>query len=332
MKNKKIVIAGGTGFIGQEMIKYFGKENKIIILTRKVEAAKNNRNKYNSLRPEDLSATTFIKWDGKTMNDTVAAGWVKELENADLIINLAGRTVNCRYTEKNKKEILESRTAAVKAIGSAIEKCANPPKLWINASSATIYRHAMDKPQDEYTGEFQDGFSVQVCQAWEKVFYDQQTPHTRKAVLRMAITLGPGGVLIPYFNLLKYGLGGRQGSGRQMYSWIHIEDTCRMIEWINDHDGIEGTYNCSSPNPVTNKEFMQTLRKSTHVRFGLPAFTWMLKMGAAMIGTEAELVFKSRWVIPSKILETGFQFKYPLLPDALNNIVSKVPRKQYHLF
>jgi uncharacterized protein len=327
MKNKKIILAGGTGFMGQEMIKYFGKENEVVVLTRQLPDTNNNRNHYTSLTPEDLATTRFVKWDG-----TSQGAWATEINNADLIINLAGKTVNCRYTPENKYEILHSRLNAVKAIGTAIEHCEKPPSLWINASSATIYRHAMDRSQDEYTGEFHDGFSVNVCQQWENTFFAQPAPVTRKVALRMAITLGTGGVLIPYFNLLKFGLGGKQGSGKQMYSWIHIIDTCRMIDWIEQHTNIQGTYNCSSPNPVTNSEFMQILRQTTHTRIGLPAFEWMLKMGAALIGTEAELVLKSRWVIPTKITESGFQFKYPLLNNALADIISKVPRKQYHLF
>jgi len=327
MTNKKIILAGGTGFIGQEMIKYWGRENQLMILTRQLPDARNNRNKYNSLAPEDLQNAEFKKWDGITTGE-----WVKEIEGADIIINLAGKTVNCRYNSKNKKEIFDSRTNAVRAIGSAIRHCQKPPVLWINASSATIYRHATDRPQDEYTGQFHNDFSVQVCELWEKTFYEQFTPGTRKVALRMAITLGPGGVLIPYFNLLKFGLGGKQGSGKQMYSWVHIEDTCRMIEWIAKQENTLGTYNCCSPNPVSNTEFMATLRKATGHKFGLPAFEWMLKIGAPLIGTETELVLKSRWVIPKKILETGFQFKYPLLKDAFAEIIKKVPRKQYHLF
>ncbi len=331
MINKKIILAGGTGFLGQEMTKYFGKENEIVILTRQVNE-KTNRNNYDSLSKEDLKNVQYIKWDGKTTGDPIAAGWIKELNDSDLIINLAGKSVNCRYTEKNKQEIFDSRTDSVKAIGEAINKCNRPPSLWINASSATIYRHAEDRPQDEYTGEFLNDFSVQVCKRWEKTFYDQQTPHTRKAALRMAVTLGPGGILIPFFNLLKFGLGGKQASGKQMFSWVHIEDTCRMIEWIWEHKQIEGTYNCSSPNPVTNEEFMRIFRKVTGHKIGLPAYKWMLQIGAPLIGTELELVLKSRWVIPSKILETGFQFNYPLIETALADIISKVPRKQYHLF
>jgi hypothetical protein len=327
MKNKKIVIAGGTGFIGQELVRYFGKENNILILTRQIKDAANNRNKYNSLTAADLVNTRQVKWDGKNIDE-----WVKEVDGTDIIINLAGKTVNSRYTPKNKREIRESRINATKVIGEAIRKSSSPPKLWINASSATIYRNAEDRPQDDYTTEFEDDFSVQVCLAWEKTFNEQITPGTRKVALRLAITLGTGGVLIPYFNLVKLGLGGKQGSGKQMFSWVHIEDVCRAVEWIAEQDSMNGPYNCTSPNPVTNREFMHLLRKATGNKFGLPAFEWMLKMGAVIIGTETELILKSRWVLPTKILETGFQFKYPFLQDALAEIVSKVPRKQYHLF
>jgi uncharacterized protein (TIGR01777 family) len=327
VKNKLIVIAGGTGFIGQELIKYFGKENKIIVLTRQLPDAHNNRNHYTSLSAGDLHHVQFIKWDGITVGE-----WAHAMDGSDLIINLAGKSVNCRYNEKNKREILESRTHAVQAIGAAISQCKAPPSCWINAFSATIYRHATDRPQDEYTGDIHDDFSVRVCKEWERVFYEQAVPATRKIALRMAITLGPGGILIPYFNLLKFGLGGRQGSGRQMFSWVHIEDTFRMIEWIYNNKDMAGTYNCCSPRPVTNKEFMDKLRKATGNKLGLPAYEWMLRLGASLIGTEVELVLKSRWVLPTKILQTGFSFKYPYLDAAFADIISKVPRKQYHLF
>jgi uncharacterized protein len=327
MKHKKIIIAGGSGFIGEEMIQYFGKENQLIILTRNKSNSANNRNEFSALSSTDLQNTSYVYWDGATVGN-----WAKELEGADVLINLSGKSVNCRYTEANKKAIFSSRTLSTKAIGEAIAKATVPPKLWINASSATIYRHATDKAQDEYTGEIQNDFSVQVCKQWEETFYNQRTPFTRKIALRMAITLGPGGVLIPYFNLLKFGLGGKQGNGKQMYSWVHINDTCRMIEWLFEHDELEGTFNCSSPNPVTNETFMSILRKVTSTKIGLPAYAWMIKIGTSMIGTEAELVLKSRWVVPTKMLETGFQFQYPQLEEALNDIISKVPRKQYHLF
>jgi uncharacterized protein len=327
MKDKKIILAGGTGFMGQALTRYFGKQNNIIVLTRQQVHAQNNRHHLNTLSKNDLINTKFVPWDGKT-----TGAWVDELEGSDFIVNLAGRSVNCRYTARNKKEILESRIFSVETIGKAILQCKQPPLLWINASSATIYRDAMDKPQDESSKDFRNDFSAAVCQHWEKSFFDQDTKHTRKVALRMAITLGAGGILTPYFNLLKFGLGGKQGSGKQMYSWVHIEDTCRMIEWIADHPYMEGVYNCTAPGPVANEEFMRTLRKVTGYSIGLPAYTWILKIGALLIGTETELILKSRWVIPTRMLESGFSFKYPSLEGALRNIIDQVPRRKYKLF
>lgn len=327
MKNRKIILAGGSGFLGQEMIRYFGKENQVVVLTRQLQGASNNRNRYSNLSAGEQPNLRMVKWDGKTVDS-----WAQELEGADLLINLAGKSVNCRYTAANKEEILSSRTRAVLALTAALQQTSHPPALWINASSATYYRHATDRPQDEISGEPGSGFSVDVCRAWEKQLYETPVNGVRKVALRMAITLGAGGVLIPYFNLLKFGLGGRQGSGKQMFSWIHSTDTCRMIEWIESHPALEGTFNCSSPFPVTNNELMQTLRRCTHTRIGLPATTWMLKAGAWLIGTETELVLKSRWVLPARISESGFTFRYPQLSDALEEIIAQVPPKQYRLF
>lgn len=327
MKNKKIILAGGTGFIGQELCNWFGKDNSIVVLTRQLNKHNTNAFGENNVSKGVLANIRYVKWDGIHEGE-----WIKEIDGADVIINLAGKSVNCRYNEKSKKEIFDSRTNTTKAIGHAIQNAVKPPELWINAASATIYPHADGEPRDEFFTAFANDFSVQVCQLWEKAFYEQRTPFTRKAALRMAITLGAGGVMIPYFNLLKFALGGKQGSGKQMYSWVHVEDTCRMIEWIYDHKELEGTYNCSSPGAVTNEVFMKTLRKVTGHKFGLPAYEWMLKIGAPLIGTETELVLKSRWVISTKILQTGFRFKYESIEDAFRNIILKTPRKKYHLF
>ena len=236
------------------------------------------------------------------------------------MVNLAGRSVNCRYTARNQREIFESRTDATHAIGEAIAKTVDPPKLWINASSATIYRHATDRPQDEYTGEIGKGFSVAVCQKWEKEFFEQRTPLTRKIAIRTAITLGHGGLLVPYRRMLKYGLGGRQGSGRQLYSWVHIEDAGRAIEWLLDRSELEGVFNIAAPGPVSNECFMATLRRCLGIRIGLPAPAWLLRWGARIIGTETELLLKSRWVVPTRLQETGFVFRYPRLETALQEI------------
>jgi len=327
MKHKKIILAGGTGFIGQEICNHFGMDNTIIVLTRQLPKEKTNAFGENNISAAVKENIRFVKWDGINPGE-----WMKEFNQADIVINLAGKTVNCLYTKKNKQQIFDSRTSSTKAIGLAIQQAVHPPELWINAASATIYPHATDTPRDEYFTDFADDFSVQVCQLWEKTFYDQRTPFTRKVALRMAITLGAGGAMIPYFNLLKFGLGGQQGNGKQMYSWVHVEDTCRMIGWMAEHTELEGTFNCCSPNPVNNKTFMQTLRKVTNTKFALPAFTWMLKIGAKLIGTEPELVLKSRWVLPTKIAQKGFQFQYGLLEDAMNNIISKTPGKKYRLF
>jgi NAD dependent epimerase/dehydratase family enzyme len=282
--------------------------------------------------------------------------WARELEGADIVLNLAGRSVNCRYTARNKQEIFDSRTDATKALGQAIRESTVPPRLWVNAASATIYRHAQDRPQDEYTGDItdhrsvarraiisripvighifpktnhrysHDDFSVQVCQRWEAGFADQRTPFTRKIALRMAITLVEDGVLVPYLRLIKLGLGGRQGSGRQMYSWVHIDDVSRAIEWFLDHTDLEGTYNLSSPGPVTNSHFMSTLRRLAGVGVGLPMPAWLLRLGAALIGTEPELVLKSRWVLPTRLTETGFSFQYPRIDSALRSILRRQHR------
>lgn len=313
MENKKIVIAGGTGFIGKGLIKHFGHNNDIIVLSR---------------HPlPNYGRIKYVRWNGQTLH-----GWEKQLENTDLLINLAGKSVNCRYNEKNKQEIFDSRTVTTKILGAAILTLKHPPLRWINAGSATIYRHAEDRPMDEISGEISDDFSVQVCKQWEASFNAIHTPGTRKAILRIAITLGAdGGVMMPYLNLVKFGLGGHQGSGRQQYSWVHITDVCRMMQWLYDRPEQEGVFNCSSPNPVSNKQFMQTVRQATRHPFGLPASSWMLSIGACLVGTEKELLLKSRWVIPTRALQAGFNFEYPQLQAAVENIIDQLPERRYHL-
>ena len=327
MKNKRIVIAGGTGFIGNYIANYLGENNEIVILTRNIRDSVNNAFKHFTIADALRNKVRLVTWNGKDSGE-----WSKEIDGCDMIINLAGKSVNCRYTQKNKEEIFDSRTNAVKTIGEAVRNAVVPPKLWINAASATIYRNATDRPQDEYTGEFHNDFSVQVCKLWEKTFFEQRTPFTRKVALRMAVTLADGGVMIPYLNLCKFALGGKQGSGRQMFSWVHIDDICRVIDFIWERNTLEGVYNVSSPNPVNNETFMQTLRNKTGTKIGLPAPAWLLKIGAAIIGTETELLLKSRWVLPTKLLENGFTFKYKMIDEAFEKIIAALPRKKYHLF
>ncbi|HLZ87425.1 MAG TPA: TIGR01777 family oxidoreductase [Puia sp.] len=320
MKNKKIVIAGGTGFIGQALAARWAKDNQVVILSRQSASATNNSYSHRLLTAADGYNITYWHWDGRF----VEKHWADELEGCDLVLNLAGRSVNCRYTERNKQEISDSRADATRVIGQAIRETVVPPKLWVNGGSATIYRHAQDRPQDEYTGEIEDDFSVRVCKRWERTFEEQRTPFTRKIALRLAITLGEGGVVIPYLNLLKYGLGGPQGDGRQMYSWVHIDDVGRAIEWFLEHPELEGVYNVAAPGPITNRFFMTTFRRLTGRRIGLRAPALLLKLGALLIGTETELVLKSRWVLPTKLQETGFRFQYERIEPALADIVARV--------
>jgi uncharacterized protein len=293
---KKIVIAGGTGFVGKYLTqKFAAPEYEMINISRN----KNHVNRDN---------TTLI---------------TEALENADMLINLAGKSVDCRYNEKNKKEIYDSRIDTTKILGGAILKCKNPPQLWINSSTATIYRHAEDRPMTESTGEIGTGFSVNVATNWEKAFFDFNLTETRQVALRMAIVLGKnGGVIKPLKNLVRFGLGGKQGSGKQMFSWIHIEDLFRIITFVQQHNELSGVFNTAAPNPVSNEILMQLLRKNMDAVFGLPAPVWLLKMGAVIIKTETELILKSRWVIPERLSAAGFQFEYPQIDKALKQILS----------
>ena len=293
----KIVIAGGTGFIGKYLASKFREKGcEVIIISRK---------------------KGHILWtDHDQVTDT--------LNNADLVINLAGKSVNCRYDEVNKSEILLSRTDTTKIIGQSISKCNKPPKLWINSSTATIYRHAEDKPMTEAEGEIGSGFSVNVALAWEKAFFDFHLSGTRQIALRMAIVLGRGGgVIQPLKRLVKLGLGGKQGNGNQMFSWIHIEDVFNIILFLMNHFELTGVFNCSSPNSVKNKELMKSMRAALNVKTGLPAPKWLLEIGAVFIRTETELIIKSRWVQPHRLLQLGYKFRYASLQPALIEILSK---------
>ncbi|HVV54641.1 MAG TPA: TIGR01777 family oxidoreductase [Mucilaginibacter sp.] len=305
MKYHKIILAGGNGYLGTVLAAYYSPlAGEVIILSRHPKADEGN--------------IRTLVWDGKT-----EGAWVKELENADLLINLCGKNVNCRYNDSNKQEILGSRVNPTRLLGSVIAKLENPPKLWINSSSATIYRHAEDRPQDEYTGEEGEGFSVDICRAWEKAFFETHTPHTRKVALRTGIVFGKNSAIFPrLLNLVKMGFGGRQGNGRQMVSWIHEQDMATITEWLLEHPEIEGTVNATAPNPVSNAEQMRLMRDAYGTRMGLPLPEWLLSIGAFFIGTETELVLKSRWVLPKRLLENGYVFKYPEMRGAIGECIT----------
>ena len=244
--------------------------------------------------------------------------WTKSFENALAIINLAGRSVDCRYTEKNKVEIFNSRINSTKVIGEAIKKCENPPKIWLNSSTGTIYHYSEDKEMTERTGEIGEGFSVDVATAWEATFNEIHLPKVRKVLMRTSIVIGKnGGAMKPLIRLTKVGLGGFQGNGKQYISWLQITDFCRIIEWLIQNEAASGVYNLVSPKPIPNKEFMQILRKILKVPIGLPAMKWMIEVGAFFMRTESELVLKSRRLIPERLLEEGFDFKYKDIEKAL---------------
>ncbi len=301
---KKIVIAGGTGYLGTCLIQHFTQLNyQIIVLSRKHHV--NTKNVF------------YVKWDAKSIGS-----WKEELECAEAIINLTGKSVDCRYTEKNKQLIYDSRLNATNILGKAIQQLQNPPKVWINSASATIYRHSLDKEMDETTGEYGEGFSVDVCKKWEQSFNQFELTPTRKVLLRIAIVMGKnGGAFQPLSRLAKLGLGGKQGSGKQYVSWLHEVDFCKIIDFSINNTAIEGTYNAAAPNPVTNKTMMKQLREAYKMPFGIPTPKFLLKIGAFFIRTEPELVLKSRRVVPKKLLDINFQFQYNELEAAFSDIV-----------
>ncbi len=245
----------------------------------------------------------------------------KVLEGTELLVNLAGRSVSCRYNARNKAAILQSRVSTTAALGRAVALCRQPPSTWLNASTGTIYRHATDGPQTEQDGELGTGFSVDVARAWEAELEAAVTPGTRKVPLRIAIVLGPGGgALRPVANLARLGLGGRMGPGTQKFSWIHVEDLYRSVLFVHGRKDIAGPVNVASPDVVDNRELMRMVRRAYGARFGIPTPAWLLRLGALLIRTETELVLKSRWVQPQKLLNSGFVYSQPELGRALLQI------------
>ncbi|WP_400081038.1 TIGR01777 family oxidoreductase [Winogradskyella sp. R77965] len=292
---KTITIAGGTGFLGKVLETYFlEKGNRVYILTRKPT-------KYN-----------HIYWNAKDLND-----WTKILEQTDVIINLTGKSVDCRYTETNKKLIYDSRINSTHALGLAINLCCNHPKVWLNMSTSTIYEDSYYKEMTETNGDIGDDFSMNIAKSWEAAFNSIITPKTRKIILRTSIVLGKnGGALLPLKKLTQFGLGGKQGHGKQKVSWIHETDFARAIDFLIEQN-LEGTFNIASLKPITNKILMKTLRKVMKIPIGLSHPKWLLKLGAQLIGTESELVLKSRNVIPENLKASGFKFKYRKIEEAL---------------
>jgi uncharacterized protein (TIGR01777 family) len=307
--NGRIILAGGSGFLGRVLAKHFlNSRRAVVILTR---------------MPKPVAKGVHeIAWDGRTIGP-----WARELEGAEAVINLAGRSVNCRYHKRNRSIILESRINPTRVLGEAIGRCAESPRVWLNSSTATIYRHTYGRAWDESgeiggTPEAKDEFSVEVAAAWERAFDESPTPNTRKVAIRSAMVLGHGAnsVFPVLRRLVRFGLGGRMASGKQFVSWIHQEDFCRAIDWLMERDDVSGVVNLAAPNPVTNAEMMDTLREVCHTPFGLPASRWMLEMGAFFLRTETELIIKSRRVIPGRLAAAGLEFRFPNLRSAFENL------------
>jgi uncharacterized protein len=294
----KIIIAGGSGFLGKSLENHF-KNHEVWILSR------------NPKRPNE------ILWDAKTLGN-----WTESLEKADVIINMTGKSVDCRYNDKNRAEILRSRIDSTNILQMAVDKCKNPPKTWLNSSSATIYVHAETQLMTEANGIIGDDFSMNICKSWEEAFFAMPSPQTRKVALRTAIVLGREGEAFHKLKTItRLGLGGQQGNGRQKMSWVHVEDFCRAVEFIINDEKINGKINISAPNPIDNQSFMKILRDKLKMPFGISSPTFILKIGTLLLQTETELLLKSRNVYPERLLNYGFRFRFETVDEALGELV-----------
>lgn len=299
----KIVLPGGSGQVGAILARAFVADgHEVVVLSRNTAGG-------------DGPGRT-VAWDGET-----AGPWTEEIDGADVVVNLAGRSVNCRYHAANRRAILESRTRSTAAVGRAIAEATKPPGVWLQASTATIYAHTFGPPHDEANGvlggEEPDApdtwrFSIDVAKAWEEAALAVEVPHTRRVLLRSSVILSPdpGGIFDVLLGMVRRGLGGTNGDGRQYVSWIHDADFVRAVRWLIESD-LDGPVNVCSPHPLPNAEFMRTLRNAWGTRLGLPARQWMLAIGAFFLRTETELILKSRRVVPGRLLEAGFSFESP---------------------
>ena len=303
----RFVIPGGSGQVGVVLARALqGRGHEVVVLSRAPVPA----------------PWRAVAWDAQTLGP-----WAREFEGADVVVNLAGRSVNCRYTPANRRAILDSRVESTRVVGQAIAAAARPPRLWLQASTATIYAHRFDAPNDETTGIIGGSepgvpdtwrFSIEIARAWERTLQEAAVPGTRRVALRSAMIMSPdyGGIFDTLVALVRRGLGGPAGSGRQYVSWIHETDFVESLLWIVAHKDLDGPVNLAAPEPLPQARFMSDLRRAFGIPMGLPATAWMLEIGAVFMKTETELILKSRRVVPGRLLAQGFRFRYPTWPEA----------------
>jgi uncharacterized protein (TIGR01777 family) len=314
----KVVLPGGSGHVGTVLARAFHERgDEVIVLSR---------------RQTNALPWRVIQWNGQTLGH-----WGAEFEGAQAVINLAGQSVNCRYTPENRRRIIDSRVNSTRVVGQAIAQASNPPAVWLQASTATLYAHRYDAANDEETGIIGGDepnapdtwrFSIDVVKAWERAANESPTPHTRKVVMRTAIVMSPdpGGPFDTLLRLVRFGLGGQSGDGRQFISWLHDADLVRSVFWLIQKDELSGPVNLAAPNPLPNSDFMRILREAWGVPFGLPASNWMLEVGALLLRSETELILKSRRVVPTRLLESGFVFEFPTWREAAKDLCARARR------
>ena len=304
MKQPKLVIAGGNGFLGNHLREHFARLGYRVV----------------TIGRSPVAGPDTLRWDARTLGP-----WAAELEGADILVNMAGRTVDCRYNEANKREIIASRVESTRVLGEAVAACAKPPKVWLNSSTATIYADTLgtQPANTEAAGIIGSGFSVEVARTWEAAFAASHTPATRKVALRTSIVLGADGGAFPVVaKLARFGLCTPQGSGQQWVSWLHITDFCRAVEFLATKTDEAGAFNICAPAPLPNREFNALLCQELRPLLRLPQPQWLLEIGAFFLRTETELILKSRKVYPERLLTLGFDFQYPTCAAAVKSLLT----------